>query len=107
MKHIKIVDTIATFGNAEKYISYEAKFEQFMNREFGLTRIKELDPLAIVKKYNLKGIVFGNYVSQEERYFFLFKIEKQLSLLASLKGSNNLGKGILIIAFGSQGMAKA
>jgi len=107
MKQLKILDTVSSFGNAEKYIFLDMNFQKFMRREFGLQQIKNIDPIKIAKKYHLRGFVFGNYVTQEERYFFLYKITKQLELLASLKGKNNLGKDILIVAFGSQGRSKA
>lgn len=103
----KIVDTIPNFGRAEEYIAFSADFKRFLRNKFKVKEIKEIDHFEIVKKYNLKGIVFGNYVTQEERYFFLFKISKQLEALAKIKGSNNLGFGLLIIAFGVEGKARA
>lgn len=103
MKQIKIVDTVSSLGHAEKYIVFKLEFKRFLKRKHGITNIKAVDALSIAKKYHLRGFVFGNYVNQEERYFFLYKIQKQLEILAELKGSKNLGKGILTVAFGAHG----
>jgi hypothetical protein len=107
VKHVKIVDTINSYGAAENYIKFNADFERFLKSTYGRADLLNIDPVGIVKKYHLKGIAFGNYVTQEERYHFLYKISKQLEALAKVKGSNNLGKDVLVIAFGSQGMPKA
>ncbi|WP_107037841.1 hypothetical protein [Brumimicrobium mesophilum] len=64
---------------------------------------KTIDAEKLAKKYNLKGFAFGNYVNQEERFFFLYKIKKQLEILAKIKKNNDLGFGELIIAVGSEG----
>lgn len=106
-RHIKIVDTVGDIGQAEKFLIFRAGFEQFFRNKYKKTELLKIDPLAIVKKYNLKGFTFGNYVTQEERYHFLFKIEKQLEFLSKVSKTNDLGKGILIIAFGSQGKPRA
>lgn len=102
----KIVDTIQNFGAAEHYIQLKADFKKFLSDEYGKKEILAIDPNTVVKKYNLKGIVFGLYVTQEERYHFLYKITNQLEALAKIKKSNNLGKGVLIIAFGVEGMSR-
>lgn len=104
---IKIVDTVGNFGAAENHILINTDFERFIKKTYGKHDILKTDPAAIIKKYKLKGFVFGNYVTQEERYHFLFKISKQLEAIAKLTGKNNLGKGVLIIAFGSEGHPKA
>lgn len=106
-KRFKIVDTIGNFGAAEKHIVFSADFERFLKSTYGRVDLLKVDPEQIIKKYNLKGFVFGNYVTQEERYHFVYKIGRQLEVLARLKGDNNLGKGVLIIAFGSKGIAKS
>lgn len=103
MKIGKIVDTVDNFGRAEKHIVFDADFERFIKKTYGKKEILNIDPAEIAKKYHLKGFVFGNYVTQEERYHFLFKISKQLEALAKIAGTDNLGKNILIIAFGVEG----
>lgn len=99
----KILDTVYNFGKAEQYINYEADFINFVERSFNVSEIKLTSPQAIVDTYNLKGLVFGNFVTQEERFFFLYKISKQLEVLSKIKGSQNLGNGELVLAFGSEG----
>jgi hypothetical protein len=107
-KQIKLIDTVSVArGRAEKYIQYDADFVRFLARNFGLKEIKEIDPEEIIKKYNLRGITFGNYVTQEERYFFLFKTVAQLEVLAKMAGHSDFGKGDLIISFGAQGVPHA
>lgn len=102
----KIENTVGVFGAAEKYIMFDMTFEKFFRKNFGKIP-KTLNPEDVVEKYNLKGMAFGNYVTQEERFFFVYKTEKQLEVLAKVMGSNNLGKGKLVIAFGVEGIASA
>lgn len=104
IKVIKIVDTITFHGAAEKHIVLNAEFERFVKKTYGSrVDILKTDVNQIAKKYNIKGFVFGNYVTQEERYHFLYKLSKQLEALAKIGGSEDLGKGKLIIGFGSHG----
>lgn len=103
----KIQDTTSNLGKAERYLTFSAPFMRFMVRNYSISTLPELSPDNIAKKYYLKGITFGNYVTQEERYYFLFKISKQLEALAKIKGSNNLGKNLLILAFGVEGIPSA
>jgi hypothetical protein len=105
MRANKIVDTISNFGNAERFITFEADFKRFLEGKYKRAEILEVNPFQLVQEYNLKGFVFGNYVTQEERFHFLFKISKQLEVLAKVAGTKDLGKGILIIAFGAEGKA--
>jgi hypothetical protein len=100
----KLVDTISAPGRAEKEIAFNVDFEKFLRSKYNLKEIKQIDLDGIVKKYQLKGITFGNYVTQEERYFYIFKTSQQLEALAKIKGSNNLGKGILTISIGAHGI---
>jgi len=105
----KLQDDIYTKkGKAEKHLRFDAKFDlAFRNLGAKKSDLTALDPEKIIAKYGLRGFVFGNYVTQEERYFFLLKISKQLELLAKIKGSNKLADGDLVIAFGSQGISRA
>lgn len=107
-KQIKIVDTVSVArGRAEKYIQFDADFVKFLARNFGVKDIKAIDPEKVIEKYNLRGITFGNYVTQEERYFFLYKTVAQLEVLAKMAGHSDFGKGDLIISFGAQGIPSA
>lgn len=104
----KIQDTVYNFGQAEAYIAFSAGFEKFLGVQgLKVDEVKKVNALNIVKKFKLKGVVFGNYVTQEERYYFLYKISKQLEFLAKIKGNNNLGHNNLIVAFGVEGKAKS
>ncbi len=99
----KIVDTVENYGRAEYYLKHEVEIDRWLHKNFTKKEILDSNPFNIAAKYNLRGFVIGNYVSQEERFYFLFKIKEQLRLLAKLKGGNNLGFGILTIAFGVEG----
>lgn len=111
----KAVDTIQNYGQAEKYITLSVNFEKFLKRKYSSnlqkrmisSAIKSLTPENLVKEFRLRGIVFGNYVTQEERFYFLFKLQGQLNVLAKLKGTKNLGLDRLIVAFGAEGVARA
>jgi hypothetical protein len=107
IKISKIVDSTYNFGRAEQYIFLDADFSEWLRGKYLAKEIKNISPLEIVQKYKLKGLVFGNYVTQEERFFFLFKIANQLEALAKIAGKNNLGKNLLTIAFGSEGIGRA
>lgn len=100
----KLVDTTESFGRAEMEITYSELFKRFMRNKYSVKEIKDIDLPGFVKKYNLKGVVFGNYVTQEERYFMLFKVSKQVETLAKIRGNNNIGKGILVISLGGHGI---
>lgn len=103
----KILDTVTHFGQAEYEIQFNQDFLKFIERNYSLKGLKSADPIATIKKFNLKGFTFGNYVTQEERYFFVYYISNQLEALAKLKGNNDLGFGKLIISFGADGKPPA
>ncbi|MDF2449395.1 MAG: hypothetical protein K0R26_1899 [Bacteroidota bacterium] len=100
----KLVDTTVSKGRAERELDLSPRFEKFLRKKFKETEIKQIDLEALIKKYHLKGVVFGNYMSQEERYFYCFKTFKQIECLAKLKGSNDIGAGILILSIGAHGI---
>lgn len=100
----KIVDTVSTFGAAERFLRFDADFVRWLGRAYNVVEIKSIDPEDVIRKYNLKGLVFGNYLTQEERYFYLFKISNQLEALSRIAGTKNLGKGMLIVSFGAHGL---
>jgi hypothetical protein len=103
----KIVDTAEHYGRAEAYVDLSASFERFLRKKFSRIDIKSINAKAITKDFFLKGLVFGNYVTQEERFFYLFKIRGQLLTLATLKGNRNIGNNSLIIGFGADGIPHA
>lgn len=101
----KLVDTTTSFGRAEKELNFDADWMRFFRGgKYDLKAIKTIDSFAVAKKFNLKGIVFGNYITQEERHFYLYKVSKQMECLSKLRGNTNLGKGILTLAIGSHGV---
>lgn len=100
----KLVDNTQSIGRAEKELLFSPRFLRFIRGKYNLNDITKIDGDLIKKKFNLKGIVYGNYTTQEKRHFYLYKTSKQMELLAKLKGSNNLGKGILTISIGGHGI---
>ena len=101
---IKKIDSTIHIGAAEKYITKEFdSFRRYTKGLYPVSDIKNVDMNKIISKFNLKGFVFGNYVSQVERHYFIFKLEKQMEFLSKIKGNNNIGKGNLIIGFGADG----
>src|SRR5690554_3006358 len=106
MKIRKIVDTVAVYGQAENYIDLNISFVKFLRDQYKIIP-KDLTAEKITKKYNLRGVAFGNYVTQEERFFFLYKADRQLEVISKLKGSKDLGFGVLTLAFGVEGSPRA
>lgn len=100
----KLVDTTTTQARAEKELEFSPRFLRFVRGRFEIGQIKSVSAIEVTKKYNLKGIVFGNYMTQEERHFYLFKTEKQMECLAKIRGNKNLGKGVLILSIGAAGV---
>lgn len=103
MKKIKIIDSTIYFGKAEKEVM-SADFSNFPKlRGVKASDILSIDIHSIQKKYNIAGFVFGNFVTQKERYYSLFIIEKQLEFLSKIAKTKNLGKGVLKIGIGANG----
>ena len=100
----KIVDTTKFPGKADDFLTYSAEFERWI-KQFSKAEIMNINPVKIAEDYNLRGFVFGNYVTQEERYYFLFKVKEQLRLLKKISGKKDLGLGLLTIGFGANGKA--
>lgn len=100
----KLIDTTTSFGRAEKELNFNSAFLRFIRGKYDLKDIKNIDAEKVTKKYNLKGVVFGNYTSQEERHFYLYKTAMQFEALSKIKGNNNIGKGILILSIGAHGV---
>ena len=63
------------------------------------------DQMQIVKNYRLKGIEYGNYMSNNNRVQHLKAAATALSNLAYIIGSSNLGIDHMVgLAFGARGM---
>jgi hypothetical protein len=99
----KLIDTTTSDNRAFRDI-FSLDFKRFIRNKFSEKEILAINADEIAKKFHLKGIVFGNYVSQEERHFYLFKTAKQMECLAKIRGNNDLGKGKLILSIGAHGI---
>jgi len=75
--------------------------------EATLTRLPARLDIDIINQYNLRTIDFGNWVSQFHRQNFNALLNVSLKDLASLVGSDNLGKGVLTIDWGGRGQRRA
>ena len=72
-----------------------------------LTTLPARLDIDIVKKYNLRTIDFGNWVTQFHRQNFNAVLNVGLGDLAKLIGSDNLGKGELTVDWGGRGQRRA
>lgn len=100
----KLVDTTNAMARAERELQFSPRFLRFVRGKFNLNEIKTINAEQVAKKYNLKGVIFGNYTTQEERHFYLYKVSKQMECLAMIRGNNNIGKGILTLSIGAAGV---
>lgn len=105
----KIVDTsttIAKGGRADRHAQGNP-VKKIKNTRLSDAKIapEEINPCEIVRKYNLKGFEFGNWLSNDERYDNLLATNESLVFLAWLFKSQNLGFNNMIgIAFGARGV---
>jgi hypothetical protein len=66
------------------------------------------DPEVLVKKFNLSGIGFGNWVTVEDRINYLYSMVYGFyDLNKVLRLNYNLGFGLLGISFGARGKGRA
>lgn len=72
-----------------------------------LTKLPARLDIDIVKKYKLRTIDFGNWVTQFHRQNFNAVLNVSLNDLAKLVGTDNLGKGELTIDWGGRGQRRA
>jgi len=67
-----------------------------------------VDQFAIIKKYNLKGFEYGNWVNNNDRNDRLTATAESMADLAKIIGSKNIGfDGMVGIAFGARGHSGA
>lgn len=100
----KIIDT-------DKNISKGGRAWQDNSRRTGNPKYATLNnanniinPKEVLKKYNIKGFEFGNYVSNNQRYDYLIATTKSLDNLSKILKSKNIGlDNTLGIAFGARG----
>ena len=75
---------------------------KFINKSVKPAGNKEVNEL--VAKYKLKGISFGNWVSQNERLNFVTMLNKSLADLSKIMGFTNIGlNGTIGISYGDRG----
>ena len=103
---IKRIDSTYYLGRAERFLLNDSSYRRFSGK-FERHEILKTDVYQVQQEFNLKGFVFGNFVTQEERYYFVYKLKKQLEFLAELAGKKDLGKGVLVIGFGADGKGKS
>ena len=108
----KIVDTstsISNAGRADLYArSHSQKKQKHISSVSDSKGASEIDAIAIITKYNLKGFEFGNWMSNDDRYDNLVATESSLVRLGWIFNSQNIGFNQMIgIAFGARGYGRA
>jgi hypothetical protein len=109
----KIYDTtkaIIPGGRINEYWTGQIKsfFNKYRQPHFPFKKnIDYLEQKDILKKYNLFGFEYGNWVTQNERYNFLICSHFSLYDLALILGFKNIGFGKITIAFGARGHSGA
>ena len=111
MKGIKIVDSspdVTTGSRADLYWQREGWDEIFKKMRPGMKLpggLKVNDPNVIARKFNLKGIGFGNWVTIEDRINYLYALVYAMYDLNKVLSMNfNLGLGVLTVTFGARGV---
>lgn len=101
----KISDTntqISDGGRAKGYWAYRVMNPRYASQE---DKKAEVDMPTLLKKYNLKGFEFGNWLSNNDRYDHIHAFENAFKSLEAIVGSKNLGMDMLLgVAFGARGM---
>jgi hypothetical protein len=70
---------------------------------------KNYDPLnqdMVIKQFDLKGLEYGNWLTQEDRFNYLMAIQIALFDISKITGIKNVGLGKLVgISFGARGVS--
>lgn len=109
---LKVEDTsipqVSVGGRLDKY------WNKYGIRDFakqGKTDLKpKMDPFGLMTKYNLKGVEFGNWVTNEDRLNFIETADRSLLTMAKGLKLDNRAIGLLMqvgIAYGARGSGKA
>lgn len=100
----KIIDTNSTISRGGRVDDYWMPRELLQKRsKFAGAAKGEIDLVAILDRYKLKGFEFGNYVNQNDRRDFVEACNKSLANLQQILGYKDLGfDGRLGIAFGAR-----
>lgn len=101
----KLFDTntkVSHGGRVEDYWMVRVMHPKFANEEAKSNN--EVDMVAILKAYKVKGFEFGNWVNQNDRYDFVHAFVRSAQLLSEVVGSKNIGLDLLVgVAFGARG----
>lgn len=113
-KHRKIYDqtnnSIIRGGRINLYWSnfIGKRYKLYRSPQYSFKKnIDYLDQQYILKKYQLNGFEYGNYVTQAQRVDFLLCSHIALDDLRLILGFKNIGFNRLTISFGARGMSKA
>lgn len=101
----KLFDTnnnVSHGGRVEDYWMTRVMHPKYAQEE--AKNNNEVDMVAILKKYNVKGFEFGNWVNQNDRYDFVHAFLRSAQILSEIVGSKNIGLDLLLgVAFGARG----
>ncbi len=106
----KIVDTSVSTAKNGRADDWNHRHGNPTERLFGKVPngyARNVDQIAILKKYHLSGFEYGNWLNNNERVEYLYQCENSLAALAMLLRTDNLGLDMLHIAFGARGRAGA
>ena len=99
-------DTVSTYGRAHHYWRGKAVKRDPSVEIDGYP--DKVDQNVILRKYNLKGFEYGNWLSNNDRFDRLEAAAASLEDLALIMGTKNIGcDGTIGIAFGARGKNKA
>ena len=107
----KIIDTssnISVGGSAQRFWGSKgvARSDKYNDGKNSVD--SSVNPLDLLKQYQIKGFEFGNWLNNNDRYDFLLATEKSLSDLSKILGSKNIGLDSNIgLAFGARGIPSA
>jgi len=105
----KLFDTnnnVSHGGRVEDYWMTRVMHPKYAQEE--AKNNNEVDMVAILKKYNVKGFEFGNWVNQNDRYDFVHAFLRSAQILSEIVGSKNIGLDLLLgVAFGARGRGGA
>ena len=93
--------TVSRGGRVEDYWMTRVMHPHYAQEE---AKQQEVDMVAILKEYRLKGFEFGNWVNQNDRYDFIHAFTRSAQILSEIIGSKNIGLDLLVgVAFGARG----
>ena len=93
--------TVSRGGRVEDYWMTRVMHPHYAQEE---AKQQEVDMVAILKEYKLKGFEFGNWVNQNDRYDFIHAFTRSAQILSESIGSKNIGLDLLVgVAFGARG----